>query len=323
MVAPQLSLVVPVYNVAPFLPRCLESLASEPAGATEVILVDDGSTDDGPAILADWVRDRPHARVVRQANGGLSAARNAGIAVARGHYLGFVDSDDYYDAGYYGRLAALCDARALDMAVGNATYHFEGRRDDYPVYADEPPAGVMRGRDLLRHRLRARTLLHMVWMHVYRRAWLERHRMRFEPGLIHEDVPWTTRALLLAERVAYDPAPGYHYRQRVRRFAPQDADRRLQSIIDSAAHNARVLAVLAQSVTDDPELQRLLRWQLVDGGLSIFHKIGQLSTAADRRDRLRRARREGVLALLWQNATEVAQRRRIARNYLKSLIGLA
>jgi heptose III glucuronosyltransferase len=323
MVAPLLSLVVPVYNVAPYLPRCLESLASEPPGETELILVDDGSSDACPAILATWARGRAHARVVRQANAGLAAARNAGLGVARGRYLAFVDSDDYYDPGYYGRLAALCEAHALDLAIGNASYHFEGRRDDYPIYADAPPAGVAPGSEFLRHRLRARTLLHMVWMYVYRRAWLEAQALRFAPGLIHEDVPWTTRALLLARRVRYDATPGYHYRQRVRRFAPPEADRRLESIIESAAHNARALEALADGVTHDAELQQLLRWQLVDGGLSIFHKVRQLSSRPARRARLRRLRREGVFALLWRNATEFAQRRRIARNYLKSLLGMA
>jgi len=323
MDAPQLSLVVPVYNVAPYLSRCLESLATEPAATTEIILVDDGSNDACPGILAAWATARPQARVIRQPNAGLSAARNAGLGQARGRYVAFVDSDDYYDAGYYGRLAALCETHELDLALGNASYHFEGRRADCPIHADSPPAGVMRGTDFLRYRLRNRSLLHMVWMHVYRRAWLEQHRMRFVPGLIHEDVPWTTRALLLARRTAYDATPGYHYRQRVRRFPPQDADRRLQAIIDGAEHNARALEQLAAAVNGDPELQRLLRWQLVDGGLSIFHKLQRLSSAPMRRERLRRLRRDGTLALLWRNATGFAQHRRVARNYLKALLGAA
>lgn len=320
---PRLSLVVPVYNVAPFLRPCLDSLGTEPAKDTEVILVDDGSTDDCPATLAEWVRTRPHARVIRQPNAGLSAARNTGIGVARGRYLAFVDSDDFYDPGYYQRLAALCEAHELDLAVGNASYYFEGRRADHPIYSDSPPPGVILGADFLRHRLRKCSLLHMVWMHVYRRSWIEQHAMRFVPGLIHEDVPWTTRALLLARRVSYEPTPGYHYRQRVRRFSPPDGDRRLQAIIDGAAHNARALAALADGVTGDAELQRLVRWQLVDGGLSIFHKARKLSNARLRRECLQRLRRDGVFALLWRNAVGFAQRRRIARNYLKATLRIA
>lgn len=321
--APALSLVVPVYNVAAFLPRCLESLASAPAAATEVILVDDGSTDECPAILAEWARAHPNAHVIRQDNGGLSAARNTGIEQARGRYLAFVDSDDYFDPGYHERLVALSEAHALELAIGNASYHFEGRRSDLPVYSDQPPAGVVRGAELLRYRLRNRNLLHMVWMHVYRREWLERQALRFVPGLIHEDVPWTTRVLLLAKRACYDATPGYHYRQRVRRYAPQEQDRRLGAIIDSSIHNARALDALAGGLAGDAELQRLLRWQLVDGGLSMFHKIRQLSRAELRRARLAQLRRDGVFGLLWRNASEFAQRRRIARNYLKALVGAA
>lgn len=318
--APTLSLVVPVYNVAAYLPRCLESLASAPAATTEVILVDDGSTDECPHILADWARAHPNARVVRQANGGLAAARNTGLERARGRYLSFVDSDDYFDPGYHERLAALCEAHELDLAIGNASYHFEGRRADQPIYGDAPPAGVVRGAELLRYRLRNRNLLHMVWMHLYRRAWLERRALRFVPGLIHEDVPWTTRALLLAERAAYDATPGYHYRQRVRRFAPEDLDRRLGAILESSIHNARALDALAADLAGDAELQRLLRWQLVDGGLSMFHKLRQFSEPRLRRKWLRRLRLEGVFALLWRNAAGFGPRRRIARNYLKSLL---
>jgi heptose III glucuronosyltransferase len=323
MDAPHLSLVVPVFNVAPYLPRCLDSLATEPAEATEIILVDDGSTDECPRLLAEWAGRRPQARVIRQPNAGLSAARNTGLGEARGRYLAFVDSDDYYDPGYYGRLAALCEEGGLDLAIGNASYHFEDRRADSPIYPDSPRVGVMRGTEFLRERLRNRSLLHMVWMHLYQRSFIERHGLRFVPGLIHEDVPWTTRALLLAERVGYDPTPGYHYRQRVRRFSPEARDRRLDAIIDSSVHNARALEELARALDGDAELQRLLRWQLVDGGLSLFHKVRQYSRAGRRRARLAQLRRDGVIGLLWRNATGVAQRRRIARNYLKSLLASA
>lgn len=92
---PTLSLVMPVYNVAEFLPRCLDSLAAQTRPADEIIAVDDGSTDACPAILAEYAQRLPSLRTVRQENGGLSAARNTGIEHARGKWLAFVDSDDF------------------------------------------------------------------------------------------------------------------------------------------------------------------------------------------------------------------------------------
>lgn len=316
-ITPLLSLVVPVYNVAPFLPRCLDSLVGNDGIPTEVILVDDGSTDDCPAILARYAAQYPHFHVIRQENGGLSAARNTGIEHARGEYLAFVDSDDYVAPGYYANLVRLAASFGVPMAVGNATYHFEGSKADYPIFNDNLPRGVMAGRELLKRRLRDKTFLHMVWMHVYRRDFINRHNMRFVPRLIHEDIPWTTRAFLLATQIVYDPTPGYFYRKPIHRPEPSDMNKRLVAIIDSSIFNARELANMAAEVGDDPELQQLLRWQLVDGALSIFHKLSKLTSSKLRGEQYRRLRQDGVFVLLWRNAVSFRQWRKITRNYLK------
>jgi len=314
-----LSLIVPVYNVAPFLPRFLEGLGSVSAATAEILVVDDGSTDACPQLLAEFARSHPHARVIRQPNGGLSAARNTGLETARGRYVAFADSDDWFEPGYYERLLKLCIEHDLDMAVGNAMYHFEGRRTDYPIYDDAPTVSVVRGVEFLRARLERRTFLHMVWMHVYRRDLIESKSMRFVAPFVHEDVPWTTRMLLATERLMYDATPDYFYRQRVRRFDAQASDRRLVLIIESSLHNARCLDEIAAELGNDPELQRLLRWQLVDGALSVFHKLRQFDSAQKRRECQRTLRREKFHGLLWRNAIELRQRRRIARNYLRAL----
>jgi heptose III glucuronosyltransferase len=313
-----LSVVVPVYNVAPFLERCLASLAAQNLDGMEIVLVDDGSTDDCPAILARYAAQYPEMRVIRQDNGGLSAARNTGLDHIGGEYVAFVDSDDWIEPGYFRRLLELARAKNLDMAHGNAMYHFEGRREDRPIYRDALSTEVMRGSEVLRRRLTEKTLLHMVWMHLYRRDFIERLGLRFVPRLIHEDVLWTTRALLQAQRVAYDPTPGYFYRQRLRPLAADAMDKRLHAEIASFIHIARGMADLAAPLRDDLQLQRLLRWQLVDGALSIFHKLRQLNSPHLRHRLYRQMRHDGTYALLWNNATNSAQHRRIARAWLKS-----
>jgi glycosyltransferase involved in cell wall biosynthesis len=315
-----LSLVVPVYNVAPFLERCLASVAAQNLDGMEIVFVDDGSTDDCPAILARYAALHPEMRVIRQDNGGLSAARNTGLDHIRGEYVAFADSDDWIEPGYYRRLLELARAKNLDMAHGNAMYHFEGRREDHPIYRDDLSTEVMPGREVLRRRLAEKTFLHMVWMHLYRRDFIERLGMRFVPRLIHEDVLWTTRVFLEAQRVVYDPTPGYFYRQRIRPLAADVMDQRLDAVIASSVHNARGLAELAAPLREDPELQRLLRWQLVDGALSIFHKLRKVNSPDLRRRLYRQLRHDGVYALLWNNATKTAQRRRIARAWLKSWV---
>lgn len=317
--APVLSLVIPVYNVAPFLDQFLASIVAQDLNGMEIVVVDDGSTDACPEILARYAASCPRMRVIRQDNGGLSAARNTGLDHARGEYIAFADSDDYVDPGYYRDLLTLAQTHGLDMAHGNALYHFEGRQADYSIYTDDLSTTVMAGREVLRKRLGEKTFLHMVWLHLYRRDFIDRLDLRFMPRLIHEDVLWTTRVFMAAQRVAYAPTPGYHYRQRIRRMAPDPLDERLAAIIDSSIHNARGLEELLVDAGDDPELQRLIRWQLVDGALSIFHKLRKMSSSALRRAYYRRLRQEAIFALLWRNAVESPQRRRIARHWLKSL----
>ena len=318
MSIPILSIVMPVFNVASYLPRCLESLAALDPPADEIIVVDDGSTDDCPRILAEFAPRLPQMRVIRQENGGLSAARNTGLDAARGRYLAFVDSDDFVSPDAFAEALRLAEDGQLDMVLLNANYHFEGRQADYAIYADAQVTGIVPGREWLRQRLRAGRFLHMVWMHLYRRDFIESKGYRFVPRLIHEDVIWTTRALLAAQRVRYTGHIAVHYRIPLRRFSAEQNQRRLQTIVDSSVANAEALAAMSATLDDDAELRALIDDHLVDGALSVFHKLARMPDREAAAGALCRLRREGFLRLLWRHAGDNAQRRRIARHWLRS-----
>lgn len=315
-----LSLVVPVYNVARFLPQCLDSLARLSPAADQIIAVDDGSTDKCSSILQSYSRVLPQMSVIRQENGGLSAARNTGLDAATGRYLAFVDSDDFVEPDAYAEAVTLAERDRLDMVLLNATYHFEGRRPDYSIYPDSQATKVLTGREWMRQRLRGGRFLHMVWMHLYRRDFIEQNGFRFVPRLIHEDVIWTTRALLAASRIRYLPHAAVSYRVPNRYFAPAEAQKRLQAILESSVFNARNQVQLALEVKDDKELHQLLQRQLVDGALSIFHILRKMPDRAFAAKRLAELRREGFLALLWANAHGADQHRRVAKQWIRSLL---
>jgi heptose III glucuronosyltransferase len=320
MSEPLLSLVVPVYNVAPYLRQCLDSLLAQTQAVDEIIVVDDGSTDECPAILAEYASSTRQIRVVRQENGGLSAARNTGMALATGRYLAFVDSDDFVAPQMYERLLAMAQADDLDVALCNADYHFEGREPDRPIYDDEPASGVIAGPDWLRRRLQKKRLMHMVWMHLYRREFLQQQGFAYIPRLVHEDVIWTTQVLLRAGRVRYDPSPLYRYRILLRKFNAEQNRERLEAVIASSQVNARTLIELSGDPSVDSELKQLLRWQAVDGAFSIFHKIDKVRDRLWQERRLREVSSSGLFALLWRNAVSWQQKRRLARNYLRALL---
>lgn len=319
---PRIALILPVYNVAAFLPACLESLARQtlPAAELEIIAVDDGSTDASPAILADYAGRMPNLRLLRQENGGLSAARNTGMKHATGRWVAFVDSDDFVAPDTYASWLRHGEAGDLDMLLGNGYYHFEGRERDRPVYSAVQSTDVLSGPEWLRERLVARFLPHMACLHLYRREFIETNRFAFVPRLIHEDVIWTTRALARARRVRFDPEPRYFYRLPVRRFGPEEKARRLDAIIASSIYNARSLAAMIENEVADRELGRLIGWQLVDGALSIFHKIEQHPYPEARRGHYRRLRDEGLLGLLWRHACDARQKKKLASRWLRTRI---
>ncbi len=105
----KISVIVPVYNVESYVRKCVDSIRAQTYTELEIILVDDGATDASPRICDELAAEDSRIRVIHKTNGGLSSARNAGLDVATGDYIGFIDSDDYISADMYERLAAAIE----------------------------------------------------------------------------------------------------------------------------------------------------------------------------------------------------------------------
>lgn len=204
----KLSIVIPVYNTEAWLPRCLESIAVQGAAqeALEIVIVNDGSTDGCAAIAAEFAAGHPNARVLTQPNGGLSAARNTGLAAAAGDYVWFVDSDDRVAPDSIAAILDICRRLSPDViALGSARQSQDGVRPD-GYYPAELAGSVMSGRELMR-----RGLLQSVCspFFVFRRKFLAGGRFSFFPGIFHEDEEFTPRVLYAAAKVAFLPQVCY------------------------------------------------------------------------------------------------------------------
>ena len=112
---PIISIVIPVYNVDMFLRKALQSVADQTFQNYEAIIVDDGSTDRCPEIIAKYVRKYSNFKSVRQENAGLSAARNTGLRLAQGEFIAFMDSDDYYQPTFLEDMYNACVANDCDI----------------------------------------------------------------------------------------------------------------------------------------------------------------------------------------------------------------
>jgi glycosyltransferase involved in cell wall biosynthesis len=211
------SIIVPCYNVAPYLDKCMESLTLQTLVDLEIICVNDGSGDDTPAILHAWAGRDGRIRVVDRENGGLSAARNIGMDLACGEYIGFVDPDDYVEYSMYGRL--LEEARRNDADVTACGYTGFSDRDGSILekWSLSPEEGVEENVQACVFQENAvwRRMAAVAWNKLYKREFLERNGLRFESRFRQgEDDAFWLMALAHASRLAVIPDQLYFYRRK-------------------------------------------------------------------------------------------------------------
>ncbi len=160
---PLLSIVAAVYNGEKFLAQFFEYIEQQQLDSYELILVNDGSTDNSLAVIAEW-RDRlQNVQVLEQENQGVSVARNTGLAVASGKYLAFPDIDDKLYPGMYRTLLEMAEKAHLDIATCNGTYVYEKGRESHPIFPLDrlPSTGVLPGHVWLKQALDSRKFLHV------------------------------------------------------------------------------------------------------------------------------------------------------------------
>lgn len=218
---PDVSVIVPVHNSGRWLHECLLSILGQTQVSLEVICVNDGSTDDSLRILNEYATSDPRVVVLNRANGGQSAARNDGLAAASGRYIIFVDSDDYWRTDSLSSLVARADRDNLDVLLFDAESFFEPGISEktYQSYAtyyerersfSTPTTGVRLASTLIRASgYRASPCLYLT-----RTELLAEAQLRFIPGIVHEDNPYTFTVLLKAQRAAHEKLAFYARRVR-------------------------------------------------------------------------------------------------------------
>lgn len=205
-----ISVIVPIYNVEAYLRRCIDSILCQTYKNIEIVLIDDGSTDNSPSICEDYKKIDKRVKTIHKENGGLSSARNRGIDEAHGQYLCFIDSDDVISQDYVSYLYSLCKDYKCDIAAG-----------EFVTFSDNVVFSTPCGNDvrILNGRQATKELLGINYVSatiacnkLYRREVFS--SLRFPEGLINEDEAIAYRALTNVTRVVFSNAIIYGYYQR-------------------------------------------------------------------------------------------------------------
>lgn len=210
-----ISIVIPVYNVLPYLGECMESILSQARDGVEVILVDDGSTDGSGEACDSFSSDVADIHVIHKPNGGLASARNAGMAIARGVYVAFVDSDDKLAPGAIGRLVDWASGADADICFLDCVKFFpDGSRKPFgcKVHSDE-----LKGLDAdlaLDVLSRLDKFPDAACIKLYKRSFLKSNSVVFpDDGRFSEDLGFAIDCFLAARSFDAIDGPYYEYRQ--------------------------------------------------------------------------------------------------------------
>lgn len=207
---PLISVIVPVYKVEPYLDKCVSSIVNQTYKNLEIILVDDGSPDNCGTMCDAWNQRDSRIRVIHKENGGLSDARNAGMAIATGELMGFVDSDDYISPDMYQVLYEHMMEDDSDIAACGVEMVWE---DGTPPRMLTPSGRcVLNTQEAVRAIIEESALKQPVWYKLYKTALIR--DIPFAVGKYHEDVFWSYQAIGLAKRVSVFDTPCYRYTQR-------------------------------------------------------------------------------------------------------------
>jgi len=205
-----ISIIVPIYNVEKYLDRCIYSIVDQTYKELEIILVDDGSPDNCPAMCDVWAEKDSRIKVIHKENGGLSDARNAGLEVANGELIGFVDSDDWIAPEMYERLMKALENDQSDIAACTVEMVWEDGTPNRLLTIQE---NLILDRSEAQLALLNETKLKQpVWYKLYKKSVID--GKQFEVGKQHEDVYWSYQVIGNANQVSIIDYVGYFYLQR-------------------------------------------------------------------------------------------------------------
>ena len=221
----KVSVIVPVYNVEPYLDKCLNTLVNQTLKKIEIIIVNDGSKDNSEKIIEKYLKKYPEKiKYIKKANGGLSSARNEGLKYASGEYIGFVDSDDYVSLNTFNLMYKKAKEKNFDLVVCNLNYVYETKTKMVSAGLDKD----LENEDEVKKSIVF--LYPAVWNKLYKKEILD--SLKFKEGIWYEDVEFNFRVYPRVKSIGYVDKPLIQYVQRESSIS-KTIDKRLFNYVDN------------------------------------------------------------------------------------------
>lgn len=212
-----ISVIVPVYKVEQYIDQCIKSLINQTYKNIEIILVDDGSPDNCGYICEDYAKKDNRIKVIHKKNGGLSDARNAGIQIANGEYIGFVDSDDYLDSSFFEYLMNLISKNNADIAECYSVSFLDGNVPKPKYYSEMK---ILNAKQWITETNLGDFISCVEWNKLYKRELF--NNVEYPVGRHFEDEATTYKVIYKSKLIVRGRSELYFYRQRNDSITGQD-----------------------------------------------------------------------------------------------------
>ncbi len=203
----KVSVIVPVYNTEKFLDKCLNSLINQTLDDIEIICINDGSTDNSLSILEKYANIDSRIKVINQENKKQGAARNSGMRIAIGEYIGFVDSDDWVDLNYYEKLYNMAIQYNADIALATNVRIGNGKTKKRLKITEEKVATTLQEKIDIGNQVKNPCPTNKI----YRHAMLKDNSILWPEGVFCEDKIFSIKAIYYANKIVTTPNINYYY----------------------------------------------------------------------------------------------------------------
>ncbi|AHM57188.1 putative glycosyltransferase EpsJ [Peptoclostridium acidaminophilum DSM 3953] len=208
---PLISVIIPVYNAEGYIRKCLDSVIGQSYENLEIIVIDDGSTDESGNICDEYGKKDARIRVLHKGNGGVSTARNLGLKMATGKYVGFVDSDDWIEKDMYSFLVSMAEANDADVAA--CGYYIN---DDSPPMQDNECATQSMSQEAAIQtsflNVSRFCFYGALWNKLFRSDIFKGNGIEFDESIsVGEDMLFLSQCIMGSGKIVYSPIPKYHY----------------------------------------------------------------------------------------------------------------
>ncbi|PQQ42691.1 glycosyl transferase [Photorhabdus luminescens] len=255
-----ITIIIPLFNNESYIACLLDSISVQENVNFEVVIINDGSTDNSLGVINEYKKRDNRIRIFNQENRGVSVARNHGIKYARGEWILFIDSDDWLKPQILRKWLDQAIAQKLDVLIGNGVSFTEEPylQENKRITRRQPYGRILTGKEWIEYCVECREWPHFVWLQLIKKELIINNQLSFKDNTLHEDILWTINLSLIANRIGFCEELLYCYRHNLESITRSKEIKKLYHRADSYITVVDSIINISKGIKGEKSLRRSL-----------------------------------------------------------------